>query len=131
MYGPVDRAVTTAKATAAVKARQITEPVFRSIGAAQSKIDSFKTAFPSGVTSMTPSSLMSLGLSPTGIAGKFMSVANLKAYNLEQSSTLSGLGTQLGQLRETRFASMKSQVTSKAETAKSQISSSLMSHLPV
>lgn len=131
VVGKAQRALTKAKAMAAVKARQITAPVFQSIGAAQSKIDAFKAAFPSGVASMNPATLRGLGLSQTAIAGKFMSKVNLQAFNADSFSKLKDLGNQMGQVRVPSYSATKSQFLAKASNTKTQISNSLMSKLPL
>ena len=131
VIGSASRAATKARAMTAIKSRNVTADVFSSIGAAQSKIDAFKAAYPGGVASMSPATLQSLGLSQTAIAGKFMSKANIQAFNLDSLNKLKNLGTQVGQIRVPTYSDTKSQFLSKAADTKNQISNSFMSKLPV
>jgi hypothetical protein len=123
------RKTRNAAAKASLNAGNMSTTVLQSLGSSQSTVAAFQAAYPSGSAPMSTSLLSSFKISQTGLAGKFMSAANLKSYAAERVSQLKSLGDQVGKDRLMTYSAMKGQLLSKAQTAKNNISSSFMSKI--
>lgn len=115
-----------ASAKASVQAGNVTTTVLKSLGSAQSTIAAFQSAYPGGTAPMSESLFNTFNISQTGLAGKFMSVADLQAFNSDQSAQLQSLGNQVGQIREMTYSATKSNFLGKAHTTKNSITASFM-----
>ena len=125
------RAALKKAANVSLKAGKMSATVLQSLGAAKSTIDSFKAAFPTGSAPLSAGILSQFSISPTALAGKFMTASNMRSFAEDRAQQLKSLSGQVGKARMMSYSSMKGQALAKAQSAKSAISSSLMSKIGI